>query len=144
MGIETDDIFEDDSKIKKELTTKQKLFCSYYVSPEFFANWVRAYIEAFECEYDTAKNWASRLLKNDYIWLHIASLLDDAGFNDNNVDKQLLFLINQNVDFPSKRSAIAEYNKIKSRITTRVVPQVVITEEEKELVDTLLNENLKW
>lgn len=142
MTIEKEKNFEDDSKVKKQLTTKQKLFCQYYASPEYFANWVQAYMKAYWVEYDTAKTSASRYLRNDNICLHIASLLDDNGFNDANVDKQLLFLINQNDDFAAKRSAIAEYNKLKSRITTRTITEVKITEEEQGEVNDLIDQNL--
>lgn len=142
MTFESEEVLEDETKIQKELTAKQKLFCSYYVSPEYFANWVQAYMAAYDCEYETAKHSASRLLRNGNICTHIATLLDDIWFNDNNVDKQLLFLINQMDDLSVKRAAIAEYNKLKSRITTRVINEVVITDEEKEEVDNLLDENL--
>lgn len=109
-----------------ELNPKQKLFCEYYVSKDFFGNGVQSYFAAYsgegeeEITYDTAKSNAHRLLTNAYILEYINSMLDEAGLNDAFVDKQLLFLINQNAEFPSKIAAIKEYNKLKQRITDKV------------------------
>jgi hypothetical protein len=47
-------------------------------------------------------------------------LLEETGFNDVAVDKQLATVITQNADFGSKVSAIREYNKLKQRITERI------------------------
>lgn len=111
---------------KKKLTPKQKLFCKYYVSEEFFANGVNAYAKAYDIDlsekgaYKVAASNAYRLLINADILIHINSMLDESGLNDAFVDKQLLFLINQNADLHAKRGAIAEYNKLKARITDKL------------------------
>jgi hypothetical protein len=46
-------------------------------------------------------------------------MLDDAGLNDNFVDKQLLFVISQHADLNAKMKAIEQYNKLKQRITDK-------------------------
>ena len=121
-----------------KLNPKQELFCKCYASDtEFFGNGVQAYIEVYEP--DTSKpNWykaacasASRLLSSVKVCDRINQLLEEQGLNDQNVDKQLLFLINQHADFKSKASAIKEYNKLKQRITEKSevsvkMPNVII------------------
>lgn len=110
-----------------KLNLKQEKFCQLYASEEeFFGNGVQAYIEAYEP--DTSKpNWyktacasASQLLSNIKVCERINQLLEEQGLNDQNVDKQLLFLINQHADFKSKVAAIKEYNKLKSRIVEKI------------------------
>jgi hypothetical protein len=110
---------------ESELNEKQKLFCDLYVSKDFFANGVQAYIQAYNIDitkegaYDAARANSSRLLTIDNIYNYINKLLDDAGLNDNFVDKQLLFMIQQQADFTAKLGAIKEYNKLKQRITDK-------------------------
>lgn len=109
----------------KELNEKQKLFCNYFVSEEFFANGFRAYCKAYNIDTEdfkkaqSARVRASELLTNSNILNYINELLDEAGLNDSFVDKQLLIAITQNADFNSKVKAIAEYNKLKQRITVK-------------------------
>ena len=106
----------------KELNEKQKLFCKYYVSEEFFGNGVRAYCMAYGLdytdirEYNGAKVSACELLTKPNILTCINEQLDEAGLNDNFVDKQLLFALTQNADMSSKVKAIGEYNKLRQRI----------------------------
>jgi len=116
-----------------ELNERQKLFCKYFVSQDFFGNGVDAYAQAYKIDlgnpkgYNTAKVNASKLLTNTNILLCINKELDEAGLNDNFVDKQLLLAITQNADFSSKVKAISEYNKLKQRI--------IIKTENKHSVD---------
>jgi phage terminase small subunit len=106
----------------KELNERQKLFCKYYVSEEFFGNGVRAYCMAYGLdftdikEYNGAKVSACDLLTNPNVLACINEQLDEAGLNDNFVDKQLLFALTQNADMSSKVKAIGEYNKLRQRI----------------------------
>lgn len=117
-----------------KLNPKQELFCKLYATEvEFFGNGVQAYIEAYDPD-TTQKNWynaacasASRLLTNVKVCERINGLLEEAGLNDQNVDKQLLFLINQHADFKSKAAAIKEYNKLKARIITKTETEVTIS-----------------
>jgi phage terminase small subunit len=115
-----------DSIEKTELTHKQKLFCEYYVSKEFFGNGTQSYIKAYQVDltkagaYDVARSGASENLAKPYIYEYINDLLEQNGLNDAFVDKQLLFLISQHAEFGAKISAIKEYNKLKQRITDKV------------------------
>lgn len=112
-------------KTKDELNEKQELFAKLFVSKEFFGNAVMAYAEAYNIDleqpgkYNSARVQASNLLTNPNILSRINSELDDAGLNDNFVDKQLLFVITQNADFSSKVRGIEQYNKLKQRITDK-------------------------
>jgi phage terminase small subunit len=108
-----------------DLNEKQKLFCKYYVSKDFFANGVESYAEAYGLDlgntkdYNTAKVNASKLLTNTNITTYIRELLDLSGLNDDFVDRELLFVIIQNSDLGSKVKAISEYNKLRQRITDK-------------------------
>ncbi len=110
----------------RKLNPKQELFCKLYATDrEFFGNGVQAYIEAYDppreskAWYVAARVSASDHLTKPYIIDRINSLLEESGHNDINVDKQLLFIINQHADFKSKVAAIREYNKLKARITQK-------------------------
>lgn len=118
------------SKVEKsepeELNDKQALFCKLYVSKEFFGNGTLSYCEAYGFdpedlkEYNTARHCASHLLAKSNISQHINNLLDEAGLNDQFVDKRLLFLMAQNEDKGTALGAIKEYNKLKQRITDKI------------------------
>ncbi|WP_441001298.1 terminase small subunit [Fodinibius sp. SL11] len=105
------------------LTPKQERFCQLYVSEEFFGNGTQSYAKAYDVDlsenYKSAQAAASRLLSNVIICDRINELLDEAGLNDNFVDKQMLFMITQNADYAQKMAAIREYNKVKGRITNK-------------------------
>jgi phage terminase small subunit len=111
--------------MEKELNEKQELFCKYFVSKDFYANGVESYAAAYGLDlsnpknYNTAKVNASKLLTNTNISSYITQMLDDAGLNDNFVDKQLLFVISQHADLNAKMKAIEQYNKLKQRITDK-------------------------
>lgn len=114
-------------KTNNKLTPKQERFCQLYATEvEFFGNGVQAYIEAYDPS-TSNKNWyksacasASRLLTNVNICNRINEILEECGFNDVAVDKQLAFLMTQHMDFKAKLGAIKEYNKLKSRITDKL------------------------
>lgn len=55
-------------------------------------------MKVYSCKYNTAKTQASETLTNPNICEKITELLNEAGFNDNNADKQLLFCMNQYAD----------------------------------------------
>lgn len=121
---------------KNELTPKQELFCKLFATNrEFFGNGTQAYIEAYGIDatkngaYQAAKANASRMLTNDNLLARIREFLDEAGLNDANVDKQLYFLITQNVDFPTKMAAIREYNKLRNRIVEKVSVSTSLAEQ---------------
>ena len=62
---------------------------------------------------------ASRLLRDVKVIQRINELLEEGGLNDQNVDKQLLFVINQFADFKSKIAAIKEYNAMRNRVASK-------------------------
>lgn len=109
-----------------KLNSNQLLFCQYYVSEEYFGNGVKSYCKAYNIDvtdiqkYNNARFKASDLLSLPHISEHINKLLDDAGLNDNFVDKRLLFLMSQNEDKSTSLGAIREYNKLRNRITDRL------------------------
>jgi hypothetical protein len=115
-------------KNKQELNPKQEAFCQLYVQwdKDFFGNWVQCYIEVYDPD-KSKGNWyksacvsASQLLSNIKVTTRINELLEEWWLNDQFIDKQLLFLIQQHSDFSAKMSAIREYNKIKSRVIEKV------------------------
>lgn len=115
-------IVESENVLDK-LTKRQEKFCELYAtSAEFFGNWVQAYLEVYDV--NTSKPWwyktacanASRLLSNDKVCKRINELMNSWWFNDENVDKQHSFLINQFADLWVKMRAISEYNSLKARL----------------------------
>lgn len=135
-----------DTDTTKELTEKQKLFCEYFATVrDFFGNGTQAYIEAYNIDvskkgaYAGARVNASNLLTNTNILKYIDSLLELGPLNDQYVDRQIGFLIEQNADFTAKMAAIKEYNALKQRITKKMeleIPGLLKTEEKlKEFLD---------
>ena len=120
--------------VSEKLTHKQELFCKLYTTQEFYGNGVRAYCAANNLDpanpkdYNTAKHYASVLLTNINIIQKINKELDDAGLNDNFVDKQLLFCITQNADLTSKVRAIEQYNKLKQRLIDKIDARLMVME----------------
>lgn len=111
---------------KQTLNPKQERFSQLYATDrEFFGNGVQTYIEVYEPDqskpnwYKTACSRASELLSNPKVFTRINDLLEESGFNEVAIDKQLAFLINQQADFTNKLGAIKEFNKLKARITEK-------------------------
>lgn len=124
------------------LTQKQELFAQLYATErEFFGNGVAAYVEAYQPNrtrlgwYNVACSRASQLLSNVKVCERINQLLDQNGFNDQNVDKQLNFLIVQHGDLKTKLGAIREYNKLKQRVTERIEHEIKLKPVEVMQVD---------
>jgi phage terminase small subunit len=108
------------------LNERQMKFCELFVSEDFFGNGVQSYIAAYQIDitrkgaYEGARACASENLTKPNILKYINSLIDVGGFNEQNVDKQLLIVMQQNADYGAKVQAIREFNKLKTRITTKV------------------------
>jgi len=110
------------------LNLKQEQFCQLFVKPEndFFGNGVASYLEVYDIDkskpnwYKTACAAASQLLSNIKVCKRINELLETSGFNDQNVDKQHLFLLNQFADYKTKLGAIREYNALKKRVENKI------------------------
>lgn len=114
------------TKSGHKLTPQQEAFCKFYASDrELFGNGVQSYIEAYGVDtskpgwYSTAKAGAHENLTKPYILERINEIFEAHGLNDSFVDKQLEKLIIQDADFSTKMKAIAEYNKLKQRITEK-------------------------
>jgi hypothetical protein len=116
------------AKTEQGLNLQQEEFCKLYVSPdrEVFGNGAQCYLAVYGEEY-LEKNkkpmsylvavaCASRLLTKANIIKRINGLLEKGGLTDENVDKQLLFLINQHADLKTKVAAIREYNSLRNRV----------------------------
>lgn len=105
------------------LTKKQEAFCELFVTvSEFSGNGTQSYIEAFDINlgrpgaYESARTEAHKLLSTPKIIARCNELIEEGGLNDQNIDKQLVFLVNQNADFKTKMAAIKEYNLMKERV----------------------------
>lgn len=116
-----------------KLTLKEKLFCIAFLEER--GNGVEAIIKAgYEVRYKDNKGepipfaynrklaavMAYEKLKRPHITSYINLKLAEYGFTDDHVDKEHLFLINQNADFKTKLGAIKEYNVLKGRITKKI------------------------
>ena len=126
QDIVADSLAERKASLEKVLNEQQKAFCREYAGNEWFGNGVQAYCEAYKLDrrdlkdYNTAKSAAARLLTNDNILSYIDLLIEEMGLNDQNVDKELAFLIKQKADLNTKLGAISEYNKLKGRILKKL------------------------
>ena len=118
------------AKTDDDLNLKQEKFCQIFATDkEMFGNGAQSYLEVYgykndkngkRITYETAMANSSRLLSKAKIIKRIKELLESGGFNDENVDKQHLFLINQYADKKVKLGAISEYNKVKGRIKQKI------------------------
>lgn len=110
----------------KRLSPQQEKFCRLYASDvEFFGNGVQSYIEVYQPNqkkpnwYAAARAAAVQVLSSKYVIARINELLEETGYSEPHVDKQLSFLLTQHADLPTKLGAIKEYNKLKGRITEK-------------------------
>ena len=110
-------------RTRPELNEKQEAFCQMFVNgeKEMFGNGVQCYLEIYEIDkskpnwYKTACSAASQLLSNIKVINRIRVLLEEGGFNDENIGKQHLFLINQFTDLGTKMRAISDFYKLKGK-----------------------------
>lgn len=98
------------------MTMKERLFADYYL--EFFGNGVQA---VFNAGYDVknarvAAAIAYENLRKPHIIGYINSLLEERGFNDDNVEKQHMFILQQHADLKVKAKAIEMYYKLRGKI----------------------------
>lgn len=114
--------------IGDNLNMQQEMFCRLYTTEkDFFGNGIDAYAEAYDVNTFKPKwrDWVKvnvhRLLTNANILKRINVLLQEMGFNDAFIDKELAFLITQKADLTVKLGGIREYNKLKKRINDNLV-----------------------
>jgi len=120
--------FKGDDGKQYSINLRQKLFVEYYL--EFKGNGVDAVIEAgYNCNYPRsgtpnrrlAASLASENLTKPNIIAYINIKLDEYGFNDDNVRKQHLFLLNQDADLTAKKGAIDMFYKVRGEYAAEKV-----------------------
>lgn len=93
------------------LNAKQDMFCVLYVENK--GNGTLAYQEAYDCDYDTAKANASRLLTNANIQRRISALIHEyIGSAGSVVFLELMKLVTQDEKHSVKIQAIKEFNRM--------------------------------
>ena len=116
-----------------KLTLKERIFCLKYL--ELSGNGTSAIIDAGydvqyknkegkptgRINYNLAAVMAKENLRKPHIFNFITLKLDEYGYNDENVDKQNLYLINQYEDLAAKGRGIDIYNKVKGRYAPQKV-----------------------
>ena len=112
------------AELEGRLSFKERRFCLLYTSDrEFFANGTASYAAAYGFDltkkgaYDVCGVSAFDTLKKPKIKAYQSKLLDASGLSDIFVDKELVKLITQDMDFGAKIRAINEYNRLKGRHT---------------------------
>ena len=135
---------EGSKEVDNTLKFRHERYCQAFL--KYRGNGTQAYLEASQDEngvptvtYETASVESSRLLRNPNILKRIQEVLKEKGFNDENIDNELLELIIQNDDKGSKLGAIREYNKLKQRITEKLehsgkIENIVTKEQITELL----------
>jgi len=111
--------YTDQYNVERYLTKKQKEFAEYYTLLKYGG--VECVVNAGYNVYDKnglinrnlASSIASENLTKPAVTEYIQLLLDHTGFNDTNVERQHLFLLNQNMDLTNKRGALDMYYKLK-------------------------------
>jgi hypothetical protein len=73
-------------------------------------------------QYDSARNFASGLLKREDIQGAIQTEMRISGFNDIVVDRELLHTAKQRKELSPKVQAIKEYNRLRKRIDDKTGP----------------------
>lgn len=118
---------------KTKLSVRQEKFCQLYLDYDldFFGNGVQCYLEVYDID-ESKSNWyktacvaASVLLSNIKVCKRINELLEKGGFNDENITKQHLFLINQHKDFGVKMKALSDYYKLKGKYSANKVEVIL-------------------
>ena len=123
---------------------KHEAFVRAYVNPEQLANGTLSYAQAYNVD-KKRKGWqnqcnvaASRLLRDAIVLKRIQYLIEHTlGFNPEDVDKELSFLIRQSADLKVKLGAIKEFNMLKGRITRKL--DIAFTDTSDEQLENELN-----
>jgi len=98
------------------ITMKERLFCEHYL--EQYGNGVQAVYKAGYKVKNAivASGIAYENLRKPHIYSYINSLLEERGYNDDNVAKQHAFLLQQHADLKTKAKAIEMYYKLRGKI----------------------------
>lgn len=129
-------------EIKVNISNEMEKFCQLYANNfEFAGDPYLCYLECYELEPheeakpNLVKAKAKELLLKPEIIARISQLLTENGFNDQNVDKQHLFILNQFADLNVKMKGIEHYNKLKKRTNDApvfVLPRPIMDLEDDE------------
>lgn len=145
-------------KITDETGILEEAFCIAFTTndSEVFGNGVQSYLATYglvyfnkhkrQMDYKVAGVLAHKLLKKVKIINRINELLETGGFNEQNVDKQHLFLLNQSADMPTKMKAIQEFNKLRKRIDNKlelVIPKPILSAVFNEVNKDALHSNIR-
>lgn len=126
---------------EKKINLRQDMFCKLYATdPQILGNASQCYLKVYGGTYETAKGNGMKLLNKPEIVARINDYLDKEGFNDQNVDKQHLFIINQKKDLNVAMKGIQEYNKLKKRVNASIeiiMPKPVMELEDDEVVQKI-------
>jgi len=141
---------EKKKELQAKLTLKQIKFCEEYITPgEFFGNGFHSYVISYNVNLNEpgantrARTGASTLLTKHHILDYVSFLMEDVGFNDANMDKELFFVSKQNADLTAKVNAIKEYNKLKGRIEEKVRLSVDEVPDLSKMTDEELKQLIK-
>ena len=103
---------------KPKLTTKQKIFCDYYLSNSFIG--VNAYADAFDrnldTDYNNIKSSASQLLSKPQVQDYLNDKLEQSEITMKEALAKLSFLIKQHSDLSVCHQAIRTYLKLMEKI----------------------------
>lgn len=136
MAFEIEVIKKVPVKTTVKISNEQEKFCQLYARDPKLAGkpfdcFMKVYKDQLEPHQtpEFVRKQAKELLLSDNIIQRVNQLLEEDGFNDTNVDKQHLFLINQHADLSTKMKGIEHYNKLKKRtndVQTIIMPQPIM------------------
>ena len=140
-GFEIEVVKKVPVKVKVNISNEQESFCQFFVrDPKLSGKPYECYMKVYKDQLEphqtpeVVRRQAKELLVDDRIIQRITALLEEDGFNDANVDKQHLFLINQHADFSTKMKGIEHYNKLKKRTNDNpiiLVPRPIMDWDEE-------------
>jgi len=119
------------------LTEKEKAFCEYYC--QFGAIGADAVIKAgYKCKNRrSAYQLASEYLTKPNIFEYVHSLYDIYGLNDDDVEKEHLFLIKQNGDLHAKARGVDMYFRRTGKYAPEKKEHTIVREYEAMSDDEL-------
>lgn len=117
--LEVEKVNDDFSYISKAdgktytMSVKERLFADYYLT--FKGDGIQA---VYEAGYNPKNSLVASAisyqnLRKPHILAYVNSKLEEYGFNDENVTRQHLFLLNQHADLKTKAKAIDMHYKLK-------------------------------
>lgn len=103
---------------------KHELFCQKFCEmwSIYFWHGTESYIFAYWMDPNnrnhrqTANSCSSQIMRRPEVVKRIDQLLEQWGLTDQVADQEMLFVMKQKRDLPSKVAAIREYNKLRQRI----------------------------